>query len=143
MSLQYRLPYKKVFKFMKYKTLHRYCSRAMVKRPILQLYRTTISLSQLQMAASKHFFKKCDQTIRQVKIQIPKKNSRNQPSRHATSFQRRYDVVSTQKRRRVYNEGVVKMAALFFQWLLVFYLASSKSRTHDSIALKYAAIKLE
>ena len=74
MSLQYRLPYKKVFKFVKNKIPHRYFSRAKVKRSILQLYRTTISLSQLQIAASKHLFKKCDQTIRQVKIQIPKKN---------------------------------------------------------------------
>ena len=42
----------------------------MVKRSILQLYRATIFLPQLSMAASDHLFNKCDQTIEHVINQI-------------------------------------------------------------------------
>ena len=42
----------------------------MVKRSILQLYRTTIFLAQLRMAASSNLFNKYDQKMRQVKNQI-------------------------------------------------------------------------
>ena len=52
--------------------LHRYVSRVMVKRSNLQLYRTTILLAQLWMAASNHLINKCNQKIRQVKNQIIK-----------------------------------------------------------------------
>ena len=42
----------------------------MVERSILQLYKTTIFLEQLQMVASNNLFNKCDQEIRQLKNQI-------------------------------------------------------------------------
>ena len=42
----------------------------MVKRSILQLYRSTIFLAHLWMAASHYLFNKCNQKIRQVKNQI-------------------------------------------------------------------------
>ena len=44
----------------------------MVKRSTLQLYRTTIFLAQLCMAASNHLINNCDQKIRQVKNEIIK-----------------------------------------------------------------------
>ena len=42
----------------------------MVERSILQLYKTTIFLEQLQMVASNNLINKCDQEIRQLKNQI-------------------------------------------------------------------------
>ena len=53
-SLQYRLLNRKVHKFIKNEILESYFSRA-------------IFVAQFQMAAFDHLFKKCDQTIRQVK----------------------------------------------------------------------------
>ena len=41
----------------------------MVGSSIFRLYETTIFLAQLRMNASDHLFNKCDQEIRQVKIQ--------------------------------------------------------------------------
>ena len=48
----------------------KYSSRVVVKKFILQLYRTTTFLAQLWMAASDHLVNKCDQKIRHVKNQI-------------------------------------------------------------------------
>ena len=41
----------------------------MLKKAILQLYRTATFLAQLSMSASDHLFNKCDQKIRLVKNQ--------------------------------------------------------------------------
>ena len=42
----------------------------MVKRSILELYRTTIFLAQLLMSAFDHLFNRCEQKTRLVKNQI-------------------------------------------------------------------------
>ena len=57
-SFQYSLLNKKVYKFIKNEILDRYFSKAIVKRSILHLNRTTIFLAQLWMAASNHLFNK-------------------------------------------------------------------------------------
>ena len=60
-SFQYSLLNMKVWKFIKNEILHRYFSRAIVKWFILQLYRTTVLLAQLQMTATDYLLKNCDQ----------------------------------------------------------------------------------
>ena len=57
-SFQYSLLNKKVYKFIKNEILDRYFSKAIVKRSIVHLNRTTIFLAQLWMAASNHLFNK-------------------------------------------------------------------------------------
>ena len=57
-SFQYSLLNKKVYKFIKNEILDRYFSKAIFKRSILHLNRTTIFLAQLWMAASNHLFNK-------------------------------------------------------------------------------------
>ena len=67
---KFELIFSKVYKYIKNEILHSYYSRVMVKRSILQLYRTASFLAQLLMTASDHLFNKCDQKIRQVKNKI-------------------------------------------------------------------------
>ena len=63
-NFQCSLPKKKVFKFIKKETLHRYFSSIKV----LQLYRRSIFLVWLWMFASHHLFYKCSQLIMRVKL---------------------------------------------------------------------------
>ena len=93
--------------------------RVMVERSTLQLYRTTIFLAQPWMAASNHLINKCDQNIRQVK----------NPIKH-------------QIRRKSKQLGFWSFCLVFPNSWSVLYLASCKSRTHYSIALKFSAVQL-
>ena len=74
---------------------HRYFSWVMVKRSTLQLYKTSIFLAQLWMAASNHLINKCNQKIRQVKNQI----------------------IKHQIWRKIKATRLVKFLSCFFKWL--------------------------
>ena len=121
-GLCFQLLNKKVYKFIENEIrLHRYFSRAMVKMSILQLYKTTIFLAQLWMAASNHLFNKCDQKIRQVKNQVT------------------YHIAEEELKQLAFWNCCL----VFSNGFSVLWLATSKSQTHYSIALKFSAVQLE
>ena len=83
----------------------------MVKRSILKLYRTTIFLAQLWMAAFDHLFNKCNQKLGRWN-QIPEVKSKQQVLRNCC---------------HILSNGCSML-----------HFVSYKSRTHYSIALKFS-----
>ena len=115
----------------------------MVKRSILQLYRTTIFLAQQWMAASNHLINKFDQKLRQVKNQMIKHQiqRKNKSNKSINKFDQKIRQVKNQMmkhqiRRKNKSTRLVK-------FLSCLYLASSKYRTHYSIALKFSPVHLQ
>ena len=121
-SFQHSFLNKKVYKFIKSGIFPRYFSRAIVKKSILQLYRTTVFLVQLWMAAFNNLFNICNKKIRQVKNQIITKHIPEEKLKQL-GLRNCYLVLSNSCSR--------------------LYLASSKSRMHYSIALTFSPVKLE
>ena len=93
----------------------------MVKKSILQLYRTTSFLLSYEWLLIIYLINKCDQKTRHVKNQI----------------------IITYSDENLKQLGLWNYCLVFSNICSVLYLASSKSRLHYSIALNFSTVQLK